>query len=94
MKLTMPALEFVSVDDVPREWKDGRQLLAFGDYGWNGAVRGERNSLWAVVVWAAEWEVVTADGVCGDYNNETDVEFCPAWLAELPENMEACEVTE
>ena len=94
MKLTMPALEFVSVDDVPREWKDGRQLLAFGDYGWNGAVRGERNSLWAVVVWSAEWEVVTADGVCGDYNNETDVEFCPAWLAELPENMEACEVTE
>ena len=100
MKLIMPALEFVSADDAPDEWKDGRQLLAFGDYGWNGAAGGRCTRLWAVVFFAAEWkcvkewQVVTAEGDCRDCNAETDVNFCPAWLAELPVNMEAKEVTE
>ena len=95
MKLIMPALEFVSVDDVPREWKDGRPLLAFGSHRtWEDWASDN----WAVIAWASGvWMVMeTTEGENSDgsrYGGDEHV-FKPAWLAELPVNMEACEVTE
>jgi hypothetical protein len=89
VKLTM-SLSFVAASEAPAEWKDGRQLMAFGDD--DGGFEYRKDNVFRVVVWAGDWQVCEAVAPGADANWTTSVDFSPAWLAELPTNMETCEV--
>ena len=94
MKLIMKPLEMVRTDDVPKEWKDGRPLLAFGEHQ---AFEEWASRDWAVVSWDGGWltmETNDQEDCEGNMSAGNRYIFNPAWLAALPVNLEDCEVAQ